>query len=162
MDKTSHYNEMTVGALKALCKDRRLGLPKNSKGDKAAYVALLVEDDAEQTAWEALKANPPPLPVGYRFVMVTGRVYDVVLTDGWMEDHRYHHIHATIYREHPEFDITGSGHTWEQALANIHTNLGSNERIREFLCPGERTREELLAEIAALKARTTPSPWIAP
>lgn len=161
-DKTNHYQEMSAGALKLLCRDRKLHLANGAPATKENLVARLVREDQEQAEWEALKANPPPLPTGYRFVLVTGEIHPVVFTHSWMDDHRYHSIHAEIVREYPLFSTEGSGHTLEMALDQLHTNLGANYRIREFLRPDELSRDELLAEIEALKARKTPSPWIAP
>lgn len=145
---------LTVPLLRELCERLRL----DKQGNRDALVARIEKRRSELLAWETEKANPPKCPEGYRFVFDNGAVMDLALAPHPIDDSRLMFIQGfyavPMPYSHYGFEVKehSSGANVDSVVDNVRRNVGANYPVREFLRPGERSRTELEAENAALRA----------
>ncbi len=148
---------LSCDALRAKC----LLLGLDVKGPKAQLVARIEAELAAIAAWDALCANPPTYPDGYR-VIFDGDV-EVALA---LDPHplpgkdrimfvrcRYTLPTEVTGERRPRHEVVTAA-TEDDVIWTARRNIGANYAISEFLRPGQRSRAELAADVGASRETT--------
>lgn len=156
------FEEMTVAELLALARGHGV---TGFKVQKATIIAALRAEFGARAAWEKVKANPTVHVQGHRIILDDGTEIPLTLAPHFQEHGTYRKEWVRVTYEPPGWGSTeqATGAEVEGALDTARRNIGANYKVREYLRPGQRTREELEARIreleAAANANTLRNPW---
>ena len=143
----------TVAEIRTICLANNLA----TTGSRAALIDRLRVEFQEAAAWEARKANLPPLPVGYRIIFDGGTEMPIALEHRPLDDSRMMFYRAVYAVPAPVqttvvYEDFATASSVDAALSNVRRNVGGNYPVAEFLAPGQKTRAELEAEVAKLRS----------